>query len=338
MTSSHTIQTARLRMAYRRAGEGGSRRLLFLHGNLSSSAHVEPLMPLLAQHFDVVAPDLRCLGETESLPVDATRGYRDFSDDLHSLVEALGWERFELVGWSMGGSVAMQYAIDHADCLERLVLLAPGSPYGFGGTYGASGTPLSPLGLGSGAGTANPMLVMAVERGSRFMLRDMLNQYFFEPPFRMGRRWENRFLDAIGQIATGEGRWPGDFERCEAWPHVVAGNSGVLNAMSSKHGRLEGFLGLAGLLDVLWIHGDADRIVSDSSLMDMGYLGKIGLVPGWPGEDAYPPQPMETQIRSFLERFRALGGTAREIVIPGGHMCALESPEAFLRAVVGTRT
>ncbi len=334
MTSSHSIQTSRLRVAYRRAGEGNARRLLFIHGNLSSSVYVAPLMPLLAEHFDVVAPDLRCFGETEAADVDATRGYRDFSDDIHAFVEALGWERFELVGWSMGGNIAMQYAIDHAERVERLVLLAPGSPYGFGGTYGAEGTPFSPLGLGSGAGTANPGLVLAVEHGSRFILRDILRSYYFAPPFRMGRDWENRMLDALGKISTGAARFPGTFERSDAWPHVVAGDVGVLNAMSSKHGRLEGFLELAGRLDVLWVHGDADRIVSDESLMDVGYLGKIGLMPGWPGEDVYPPQPMEAQIRAFLGRYRARGGTAEEVVIPGGHMCALESPAAFLAALL----
>ena len=40
----------------------------------------------------------------------------------------------------------------------------------------------------------------------------------------------------------------------------------------------------------------------------MGTLGKLGLVPGWPGEEVFPPQPMVTQIRNVLERYREHGG------------------------------
>jgi hypothetical protein len=42
-------------------------------------------------------------------------------------------------------------------------------------------------------------------------------------------------------------------------------------------------------------------IVSDNSFFDFGTLGKLGYVPGWPGEEVYPPQPMVGQTRSMLE-------------------------------------
>ena len=53
----------------------------------------------------VVAPDLRGFGGTEPLPVDATRGVRDWSDDVAAAVDALGWagpRRVHAVGWSLG--------------------------------------------------------------------------------------------------------------------------------------------------------------------------------------------------------------------------------------------
>ena len=128
------LHTSRLKIAYYRAGEAHADKLLLLHGNLSSSVFFLPLLPVLSQQFDVVAPDLRCFGDTEDRPVDAVRGYRDWSDDVDALLDALGWEKASVGGWSMGGNVAMQYAIAHPQRVNKLVLIAPGPPFGFGGT------------------------------------------------------------------------------------------------------------------------------------------------------------------------------------------------------------
>ena len=131
-----TLTTRRLTTAYYRAGEGNGRRLLLIHGNVSSGAFYLPLFDQLSQQFDVIAPDLRCFGGSSALPVDAVRGFRDWTEDLAEFTAALGWDRFALAGWSMGGCVAMQYAMDHGEQLTGLILINPGSPYGFGGTKG----------------------------------------------------------------------------------------------------------------------------------------------------------------------------------------------------------
>ena len=52
---------------------------------------------------------------------------------------------------------------------------------------------------------------------------------------------------------------------------------------------------------ILWIHGTADAIVSDTSFYDLNYLGQLGIVPGWPGADAAPAQEMVSQTRDVLE-------------------------------------
>ena len=327
------IQTERLKTAYYRSGNKNPIKLMFLHGNLSSSEFLLPLFSELEKHFDVTAPDLRCFGDTEPLPVDASRGYRDWSDDIYALCRCLGWERFVLCGWSMGGNIAMQFAIDHAEMVDRLILLAPGSPYGFGGTRDADGVPYDPCGLGSGAGCANPGLTLAIRHQSRFVLRDILTKYYFQPPFRVPREWENKMLDAIGKIHLGDDGYPGNYTITGKWPYVIAGDKGVLNTMSPMYGNLEKFLNIKEKPPVLWIRGADDRIVSDRSIMEFGYLGQIGLVPGWPGADRYPPQPMVSQLQRYFEKYKGNNGKAVEIVIAGGHMCALESPRSFLAAI-----
>lgn len=162
-----TLTTGRLTTAYYRAGEGNGRRLLLIHGNVSSGAFYLPLFDQLSQQFDVIAPDLRCFGGSSALPVDAVRGFRDWTEDLAEFTAALGWDRFALAGWSMGGCVAMQYAMDHGEQLTGLILINPGSPYGFGGTKGEDGVMLEPPGLASGGGCVNAQLVQSLLSGER---------------------------------------------------------------------------------------------------------------------------------------------------------------------------
>ena len=82
--------------------------------------------------------------------------------------------------------------------------------------------------------------------------------------------------------------------------------------------------------NVLWIRGADDQIVSDTSLFDLGFLGQLGAVPGWPGAEVYPPQPMVGQMRAVLDAYRARGGNVREEVIEGvAHSAHIEAPERF---------
>ena len=71
--------------------------------------------------------------------MDATRGLRDYADDLAAAIEALGLDAVHLVGWSMGGGVVLQYLADRpgAHRVASLTLVDPVSPFGFGGTRGS---------------------------------------------------------------------------------------------------------------------------------------------------------------------------------------------------------
>ena len=87
--------------------------VLLIHGNCSSAAFWEPLVRVLPPHWRIVAPDLRGYGHTAPAPVDATRGLRDFADDVAALLGRAGRcsrpaARPVVAGHSMGGGVAMQ--------------------------------------------------------------------------------------------------------------------------------------------------------------------------------------------------------------------------------------
>ena len=58
-------------------------------------------------------------------------------------------------------------------------------------------------------------------------------------------------------------------------------------------------------------------------------------MPGWPGDDVFPPQPMVTQMRAVLDRYAATGGAYREVVLPGvGHSPHVERPREFAVALL----
>ena len=82
---------------------------------------------------------------------------------------------------------------------------------------------------------------------------------------------------------------------------------------------------------MLWTHGAVDLVVADGSPLEMGTLGASGAVPGWPGEDVYPPQQMVAQIRSVLERYAEAGGSVRVEIIEGsGHGPHLDAAPRWL--------
>lgn len=330
-----TVMTSRLRIHVREAGSGPV-PVVLLHGNCSSSAFFDELMLSLGPRYRAIAPDLRGYGQTEPLPVDATRGCGDWADDLAALVDALGLGRFHLAGWSMGGGIAMRYALDHADRLLSLTLIAPLSPFGFGGTRDAEGTPTAPDFAGSGGGTVNRDFVGRIAEGDRgadhpSSPRNILNSFYFKPPFRGTEEQEERWVDALLSTRIGDDHYPGDFVPSGNWPGMAPGTRGINNAMSPKYHNVSHFAHIDPKPPVLWIRGDSDQIVSDTSLFDLAYLGQIGAVPGWPGPEACPPQPMVAQTRFVLERYRAGGGEYEEVVIAdAGHSPFIEQPQAFL--------
>ncbi len=110
------------RRAYRIAGDGPP--LLLIHGIGDSSRTWEQVLPLLAREHTVIAPDL--LGHGCSDKPRADYSVAAYANGMRDLLALLGIERVTLVGHSLGGGVAMQFAYQFPERTERLVLVASG--------------------------------------------------------------------------------------------------------------------------------------------------------------------------------------------------------------------
>ena len=104
--SQKKIKTGRLEVAYLEAGTGET-PIVLVHGNTSSSLFFQDFMLELAatRHYTIYAPGMHGFGNTQALPINATRGLRDFSDDLSMkagtrLMEDRSWNiRKKLCPW-----------------------------------------------------------------------------------------------------------------------------------------------------------------------------------------------------------------------------------------------
>lgn len=133
------ITTPRLTLNLLELPDRTGEPVLFVHGNVSAAAFWQQAMLDLPHAYRPFAVDLRGFGGTDPLPIDATHGLRDYSDDLTALRDTLSLDRIHLVGWSMGGGIALQHLRDHPTAVRSLTLVNPVSPYGFGGTHGPDG-------------------------------------------------------------------------------------------------------------------------------------------------------------------------------------------------------
>ncbi|HYV76656.1 MAG TPA: alpha/beta hydrolase [Streptosporangiaceae bacterium] len=98
---------------------GSGRPLILLHGGLGSGEMFGPILPALTERHQVIAPDLQGHGRTADIdrPIDI----RFMADDIAALIDHLGLDRPEVVGYSLGGGVALQTAVRYPAKVRRLV-------------------------------------------------------------------------------------------------------------------------------------------------------------------------------------------------------------------------
>lgn len=106
------------------AGAGG-RPIMLIHGFTADKSEVaDVLEPLAERGWHAVAPDLRGHGQSDHPTEAGDYSFETMATDVVALADHLGWDRFALVGHSMGGALAQLVALDHPDRLSGLVLVS----------------------------------------------------------------------------------------------------------------------------------------------------------------------------------------------------------------------
>jgi pimeloyl-ACP methyl ester carboxylesterase len=237
-----------------------------------------------------------------------------------------------LVGWSTGGAAAACYLIDHG--AASLTLVDPVSPYGFGGCR-RDGTPHFEDWAGTGAGTASPDFPSRLAAGDRstdspFSPRNVLNTSYWSPTHREPPEREDVLLDELLLSVIGEDTYPGNAVPSPNWPGVAPGDKGLVNGLSGRYCNWSGIVGVDPKPPVLWTYGSDDIVIADGSGWELGTLGAQGLVPGYPGEDVFPPQPMVTQTADVLAAYAEAGGRVDIERFEGsGHFPVIDAADAW---------
>src|SRR5689334_22527141 len=118
------IQLGDVTLRVRHGGDGPP--VLLLHGHPRTHTTWHAVAPRLAERHTVVCPDLRGYGQSSKPPTTsdhAPYSKRAMAADCVELMSALGHERFAVAGHDRGCYVALRAALDHADRVDRLVVM-----------------------------------------------------------------------------------------------------------------------------------------------------------------------------------------------------------------------
>jgi pimeloyl-ACP methyl ester carboxylesterase len=117
-TSGQRVAVNGMRMYYEASGQGEP--LVVLHGAHMNLKTMGRIIPLLAKTHRVYALELQGHGRTTD--IDRPITYQNLADDVAAFMEAVGLEKADVFGYSMGGTVALQLAIRHPEKLDRLIV------------------------------------------------------------------------------------------------------------------------------------------------------------------------------------------------------------------------
>jgi pimeloyl-ACP methyl ester carboxylesterase len=99
----------------------GEETIILIHGNFSSSLHFSPLLERLPKDVKVLAPDLRGYGDSSYYR--RISSLADFAEDVYLFMQAKAVKKAFVVGWSLGGGVALELAANHPEAVKKLILI-----------------------------------------------------------------------------------------------------------------------------------------------------------------------------------------------------------------------
>ena len=220
-------------VAYRQVGSGPL--LVMIHGIAGSSGTWVPIMPLLAEKYTVIAPDL--LGHGESAKPRGDYSLGAYASGVRDLLGVLGHERATVVGHSLGGGIAMQFAYQFPQMLERLVLVGSG-------------------GLGK---EVNPLLRALSLPGTEYVLPVVLAPQLHSVVGAVGRvlgRFGLRADPFLGEVWDAWSRLT-DVRAQRAFIHTIRAVIDVAGQRVSARDRLY----LAHEVPTLIVWGDRDQVI-----------------------------------------------------------------------------
>ena len=121
-TRNGHVEAGGINYYYEIIGEGEP--LLLLHGGLGSIEMFGPVLPALAEGRTVIGVDLQGHGRTEL--GDRPISLEAMGDDMATIVKALGYDKVDVLGYSLGGGVAFRFAVQHPEAVQRLALVSAG--------------------------------------------------------------------------------------------------------------------------------------------------------------------------------------------------------------------
>jgi pimeloyl-ACP methyl ester carboxylesterase len=187
-----TIHGARIQ--YQREGEGMP--VIFLHAGIADHRMWEPQVTAFARDFEVIAPDMRGFGRSELPP----QRWSPVAD-LLGLVDLLHLKPAHIVGCSIGGGVAIDFAIEHGERISKLVLVGPGvSGAQFGAKYPelfAEADAAEKAGDRRAMLEADARLWLDGPRRRPGYVKDPIRKLFFEMDGNFDSDWESAPIDEI---------------------------------------------------------------------------------------------------------------------------------------------
>jgi pimeloyl-ACP methyl ester carboxylesterase len=117
------IELGSTTLAAKRWGDPSLPPLLALHGWLDNAGSFDALAPLLADRWQVIALDLRGHGHSSHIAPGAWYHYVDYFDDIGAVLDHFGWARVDLLGHSLGGTLASLYAALYPERVDELLLI-----------------------------------------------------------------------------------------------------------------------------------------------------------------------------------------------------------------------
>jgi pimeloyl-ACP methyl ester carboxylesterase len=121
MTAIHyrTVKVDNCNVFYREAGSSGAPKLLLLHGFPTSSHMFRNLIPLLADRFHIVAPDLPGFGQSD-MP-DKANTFDQIADTIDRFTETVGFDRFAIYVFDYGAPTGFRLAVKHPERITAII-------------------------------------------------------------------------------------------------------------------------------------------------------------------------------------------------------------------------